>query len=50
MNPGTWRLSKVKVEAASSTDDMFITLLGDQVERRREFIEKNALEAANLDV
>ena len=49
MNPGTWHLSKVKVEDARSADDVLTMLMGDQAEPRREFIEKNALEVANLD-
>ncbi|HEV2332732.1 MAG TPA: hypothetical protein VGV16_06180 [Gammaproteobacteria bacterium] len=50
MNPGAWRLSKVKSRDAHSADDVFTARMDDQVERRREFIEKKALEAANLDV
>lgn len=50
MNPGTWHLSKVKVEDARSTDDVCTALMDDQVEPRREFIEKNACEVANCDV
>jgi DNA gyrase subunit B len=50
INPQTRRLIQVRVEDALAANDIFATLMGDQVEPRREFIEKNALAVANLDV
>ncbi len=50
MNPENRVLLQVKIEDAVESDEIFTILMGDQVEPRREFIEKNALNVVNLDI
>jgi DNA gyrase subunit B len=50
VNPATRRLMQVKIEDAVKADEIFTTLMGDHVEPRREFIEKNAMMVSNLDI
>ena len=48
MNPATGLLKQVTIENAAEADEIFSMLMGDDVEPRREFIEKNAT-YANID-
>ena len=49
MNAATRNLYQVNIEDAVAADEVFTTLMGDQVEPRREFIEAHALTVQNLD-
>jgi DNA gyrase subunit B len=50
LDPANRTLLQVRMEDASGADDLFRVLMGDQVEPRREFIQKHALDVRNLDV
>jgi DNA gyrase subunit B len=50
LDPNVRTLLQVKVAHAVESEEVFSTLMGDVVEPRREFIQKNALKVANLDV
>jgi DNA gyrase subunit B len=50
LDPARRTLYQVSVEDAMGADEIFTILMSDQVEQRREYIERHALEATNLDV
>jgi len=50
MNAETRTLLKVRLEDAVAAEEIFATLMGENVEERRKFIEENALDVVNLDI
>ena len=49
MNPETRTLKRITMEDAVAADEIFTLLMGERVEPRREYIERNAARAVNLD-
>ena len=50
LDPANRTLLQIRMEDVGGADDLFRVLMGDQVEPRREFIQKHALDVRNLDV
>ncbi len=50
MDPDNRTLVQVKLEDIAATEEIFTTLMGEDVESRRKFIEENALDVKNLDI
>ncbi|HMP75878.1 MAG TPA: DNA topoisomerase (ATP-hydrolyzing) subunit B [Kiritimatiellia bacterium] len=50
LNPANRKLLRVQMESAAKAEEIFSTLMGDEVEPRRQFIEDNALNVRNLDI
>jgi DNA gyrase subunit B len=50
LDPTARTLMQIRMDDVGSADDLFRVLMGDQVEPRRDFIQKHALDVRNLDV
>jgi len=50
MDPARRNITKITMEDAVEAEEVFTTLMGEQVEPRRQFIEENAVYVSNLDV